>query len=66
MARYVRYEPDDAERDEAERFLGLMYSKTPTSSHFIGLKKIAARKQEKNENMGGNTHTEEKCIIKQK
>ena len=64
MARYVRYEPDDAERDEAERFLGLMYSKTPTSSHFIGLKKIAARK---NENMGrGNTHTEEKCIIKQK
>jgi len=62
MARYVRYEPDDAERDEAERFLGLMYSKTPTSSHFIGLKKIAARKQEKMRTWGGETHTLKKNV----
>jgi len=62
MARYVRYEPDDAERDEAERFLGLMYSKTPTSSHFIGLKKIAARKQEKMRTWGEETHTLKKNV----
>jgi len=62
MARYVRYEPDDAERDEAERFLGLMYSKTPTSSHFIGLKKIAARKLEKMRTWGGETHTLKKNV----